>query len=171
MSSFCPPGACSCPAVVLWPRWPSLCNAFCPPLAPQAIYCSGSLLAKERLATVTGRAGECCVRALSFCCPLLVRLLSSCPSSGVQLGRSFFDLFLSSCCPLFYTSVAAAASQSADLVLLLSFFCQSSVFFSSCPLLLLSSSSCPPVVLFLFSCCPLLVLLLVSRWLHGSMQT
>ena len=39
LSSFCPPGACNCPAVVLWPRCPTLCRllvlflfSWCPPV-------------------------------------------------------------------------------------------------------------------------------------------
>ena len=85
-------------------------------LTPQAAYCFW----RSRF----GKRNSSSVR-LSF---------SSCPSSGVQLGRGCLDLF-SSCCHLFVFCLLLLFSSSSSLVVL--------VLSSRCPLVLLLSPCCP----------------------------
>ena len=73
-----------------------------PSAFPQAVLLLGFSLRKKKLAPVSGCAGKRRVRALSSCCPLLVRL-----------WFSFCFFFWCAAWP-------AAASRSPDLVLLLS---------------------------------------------------
>ena len=69
LSSWCPPGDCSCPAVVLWPCWPTLSSS-CPPgvlsLSPFCPLLAGSLHRKQKLPTVSGRAGKPYLDVLFF---------------------------------------------------------------------------------------------------------
>ena len=124
LSFPCPPGACCCPAVVLWPLWPTLC----PPVLLSSWYLQLSFFGSSSAAAAS----------LS---PVVLLPSSSCLS--LVLSSSYSLVLLLACSPH-----VLVWSQ---LVFLLSSWCVHVAFLPSsfCPLL---SSLCPPLV-FLLSCC------------------